>query len=115
MSRDDADTFSVFFLRTFSVHWYLAIITNPGLLLKLGQPTPCDPVALGDVSAQPVSEAEAKSTSPTTAESMDVDMDVHNTKVKDPEANIDASKPDGVSKAKATSQKPGSHIDAEEK
>ncbi|KAF9960473.1 hypothetical protein BGZ72_006855 [Mortierella alpina] len=98
-----------------NVHWYLAIITNPGLLLKHGQPTPCDPVALSDVSVQPVSEAEAKSTSPTTAESMDVDMEVHNTKVKDPEADIDASKPDGVSKAKTTSQKPGSHIDAEEK
>ncbi|KAG9325242.1 hypothetical protein KVV02_004182 [Mortierella alpina] len=101
-----------------NLHWYLAIITNPGLLLKYGQPKPCDPEALGDVPAQPSCEAEVKATSPITAESMgvdmDVDMEVRNTKVMDLDADIDSSKPDGVLKAKTNSQKPSSHIDAEE-
>ncbi|KAF9561201.1 hypothetical protein EC968_005828 [Mortierella alpina] len=98
-----------------NVHWYLAIITNPGLLLKHGQPTPCDPEVLSDVPVQPLCETEVKSTSPTTAESMDVDMDVYNTKVKDFDVDTDSSKADGILPAKTSSQKPGSQIDAEEK
>ncbi|KAF9275442.1 hypothetical protein BGZ68_010780 [Mortierella alpina] len=98
-----------------NLHWYLAIITNPGLLLKHGHPTPCDPEVLGDEPVQLSCEAEVKSPSPTTAESMDVDTEVHNTKVKDLDADVDSNKSEGVLKAKTTLQKPGSHIDAEEK
>lgn len=46
---------------------------------------------------------------------MDVDTEVHNTKVKDLDADVDSNKSEGVLKAKTTLQKPGSHIDAEEK
>ncbi|KAF9968613.1 hypothetical protein BGZ70_001349 [Mortierella alpina] len=98
-----------------NLHWYLAIITNPGLLLKHGQPAPCDPEAIGDVPVQSLCDAEVKTSSPTAAESMDVDMDVHNTKPKDLDVDIDSGKPDSILKAKTSSQKPGSHIDAEEK
>ncbi|CAO3575100.1 unnamed protein product [Mortierella alpina] len=98
-----------------NLHWYLAIITNPGLLLKHGHPTPCDPEALGDTPVHSLCEAEVKSSSTAAAESVDVDIDVHNTKLKDLDVDIDSSKSDGILKAKTSSQKPGSHIDAEEK
>ena len=103
------------FPRIPSLHWYLAIITNPGLLLKHGHPAPCDPEALGDTPVQSLCEAEVKSSLATATEGMDVDMDIHNTKLKDLDVDIDLNKSDGILKAKISSQKPGSHIDAEEK
>ncbi|KAG0215691.1 hypothetical protein BGX28_008937 [Mortierella sp. GBA30] len=103
-----------------NLHWYLAIITNPGLLLKYAlSKSPKSEVESSSAAAceSPIDEAESKL--PMETESMEVDKDGQRQTVFDLDVDMEPKTPtDGkdvsIEKKKLV-QKSNSHINAEEK